>query len=335
MKALVTGGGGFLGRSIVRRLLDRGDEVRVMGRSRYPRLEEWGVPCVKGDVGDADAVGRAVEGMDTIFHVAARVGYWGRHQEYVETNVGGTRKLLDAAKTAGVERFVYTSTPSVVIGTGGAPAGADETAPYPERYLSSYGPTKAEAERAVLQAHSPELRTGAIRPHFIFGPEDPQIVPRLVLRARQGRLAQVGDGSNLVDVSYIDNVVDAHVQLADALNDPSGPAGGKAYFLGQAEPVRLWDFVRDILAGVDAPPVRRTLSYSTAYRIGWLLEGVFSLLPPSKEPPLTRMAAVILGTSHYFDHSAAHRNFGYVPKVSTEEGLARTIEWFRRPDSGL
>ncbi len=329
MKALVTGGGGFLGQHIVRRLLDRGDEVRVLGRSRYPHLEAWDVPCVRGDVRDEVAVKSAVAGVDTIFHVAARVGYWGRHQEYVDTNVHGTRKLLDAAEASGVTRFVYTSTPSVVIGAKGVKGGEDESIPYPDRYLSSYGPTKAEAERSVLAAHRDGLRTGALRPHFVFGPRDPQIVPRLVRRAREGRLAQVGDGTNRVDVSYIDNVVDAHVQLADALEDPNCPAGGRAYFLGQAEPIRLWEFVRQVLEGVGAPGIRRKLSFGAAYRIGWMLEGAYSLLPPSKEPPLTRMAAVILGTSHYFDHQGAHRDFGYRPAISTEEGLARTFEWFR------
>ena len=330
VKALVTGGGGFLGQHIVRRLLDRGDDVRVLGRSAYPHLEAWHVPCVRGDVRDPEAVAKAVEGVDIVFHVAARVGYWGRHREYVETNVGGTRQLLASAQKHGVQRFVYTSTPSVVIGADGVQAGADESLPYPDRYLSSYGPTKAEAERGVLAAHEPSgLRTGAIRPHFIFGPQDPQIVPRLVMRARQGRLAQVGDGSNLVDVSYIDNVVDAHLQLGDALGDSASPAGGRAYFLGQAEPVKLWDFIKGLLAGVGAPEIRRTLSFGAAYRLGWLLEGVYSLLPPTVEPPLTRMAAVMLGTSHYFDHSAAGRDFGYQPAVSTEEGLARTYEWFR------
>ncbi|MEL7367539.1 MAG: NAD-dependent epimerase/dehydratase family protein [Myxococcota bacterium] len=329
MKALVTGGGGFLGQHIVRRLLDRGDEVRVLGRSRYPQLEDWKVPCVRGDVTDPAAVRTAVDGVDTIFHVAARVGYWGRHQEYVDTNVGGTRNLIEVAQDSGVTRFVYTSTPSVVIGADGVEAGRDESLPYPERYLSSYGPTKAQAERAVLDAHGDALRTGAIRPHFVFGPRDPQIVPRLVRRAHEGRLAQVGDGSNLVDVSYIDNVVDAHVMLADALGTQDSPAGGKAYFLGQSEPVRLWDFIRSILEALDAPPIRRTLSFSAAYRIGWLLEGFFRMLPPSREPPLTRMAAVMLGTSHYFDHQAAHRDFGFVPRVSTKEGLERTFRWFR------
>ncbi len=333
MKALVTGGGGFLGEHIVRRLLDRGDRVVVLGRSPYPQLDALKVPCVRGDVRDEAAVDRAMDGVEAVFHVAARVGYWGRHREYVQTNIGGTRTLLEAAQKHGVGRFVYTSTPSVVIGAKGVEAGADESLPYPERYLSSYGPTKAEAERAVLAAHDADgLRTSAIRPHFIFGPKDPQIVPRLVMRARQGRLAQVGDGRNLVDVSYIDNVVDAHVRLCDALGEAASASGGRAYFLGQSKPVHLWDFVKNVLSGVGAPPVRRTLSFNAAFRLGWLLEGAYRLLPPSMEPPLTRMAAVMLGTSHYFDHSAASRDFGYQPMVSTEEGLERTYAWFRGPE---
>ncbi|MCA9548711.1 MAG: NAD-dependent epimerase/dehydratase family protein [Myxococcales bacterium] len=323
MKYLVTGGGGFLGEHIVRALLDRGHEVRVLGRSRYPQLDDWNVPCLQGDVRDPEAAKRAVEGVDGVFHVAARVGYWGPYAEYEGINVGGTQAMLDAARAAGVKRFVYTSTPSVAIGPEGNLRGVDETTPYPERYLSSYGPTKAEAERRVLAANADGFQTGAIRPHFIFGPKDPQIAPRLVERSKAGRLAQVGDGTNMVDVCYIDNCVDAHLGLMDALVEDGARAAGQAYFLGNEAPVSLWGFSGQVLEGLGAPPVKRQISFRTAWNLGWALEGVFKLLPADREPPLTRMAAVILGTSHYFSHVKATRDFGYEPRVSTEEGLER------------
>lgn len=323
MRYLVTGGGGFLGSNIVRRLLDRGDEVRVLGRSRYPQLDAWKVPCVQGDVRDPEAAKAALQDVDGVFHVAARVGYWGKFEEYRSINVDGTQTMLDAARAAGVHRFVYTSTPSVAIGYEGNIRGGDETLPYPERYLSSYGPTKAEAERRALAANGTDLHTAAIRPHFIYGPGDPQLAPRIVARAREGRLAQVGDGTNEVDVCYIDHCVDAHVQLMDALASSDAASAGQAYFLGDAAPVRLWDFVRKILDGFGAPAWRRQVSVRTAYNVGWLLEGAFRLLPPDREPPMTRMAAVMLGTSHYFSHAKAARDFGYDPRLPTDEGLAR------------
>lgn len=326
MKVLVTGGGGFLGSHLVRRLLDAKASVRVLGRRRYPRLEDWGVPFMQGDVRSSKDVAAAVEGVDVVYHAAGRVGYWGRFEEYRAINVDGTQNVLDAARRAGVTRLVFTSSPSVVIGPHGDLCGVDERTPFPPRYLSHYGPTKAEAERRVLAASTDRMRTVSLRPHFIFGPGDLQIVPRLVARARQGRLAQVGDGTNQVDVAYIDNVVDAHLLAAEALRDPDAAAAGEAYFIGDAEPVRLWDFVGRILEGLGEPPVRRTISLGLALALGRALEGVYRWLPPDREPPLTRMAAVILGTSHFFSHGKAQRDLGWNPRITTSDGLERFFD---------
>lgn len=323
MRALVTGGGGFLGKNLTKALLDRGDEVRIFARSRYPEVEALGAEAHQGDVTDRAALDAAMRDIDVVFHTASRVGYWGPYEEYERTNVGGTKNVVEACRAAGVQRLVYTSTPSVVIGDEGAPAGADESLPYPARYLSSYGPTKAEAERFALGASDDRIRVAALRPHFIFGPGDPHIAPRLVENSRKGTIAQVGDGTNEVDVAYIDNVVAAHVALGDALADPMTPCAGQAYFLGQREPVKLWAFIADVLRGLDAPPVKKNVSFRTAWAIGATLETTYRLFGVKKEPPLTRMAAVMLGTSHYFSHEKAARDFGYDPKVTTEEGLAR------------
>jgi 2-alkyl-3-oxoalkanoate reductase len=324
MKALVTGGGGFLGSHIVKRLIDRGDQVVLLARSEYPALASLGVECVRGDVQDPAACAQAVKGVDSIFHVASKVGYWGPLADYRKTNVDGTRALLDEAKKNGIARFVYTSTPSVVIGDRPITAGGDETLPYPTRFLSPYAASKAEAEQLVLAANDRDrLRTVSLRPHFIFGPGDPQLVPRLVLNAKRGTIAQVGDGSNEVDVTYIDNCVDAHLQAHDALGDPASPAAGRAYFLGNERPIRLWEFVARVLEGFGAPPVKKRLSYRAAYAIGSAIELAYRVLPLRGEPPLTRTAAIVLGTSHWFDHRRAHTDFAYAPKVSIDEGLAR------------
>lgn len=323
MKALVTGGGGFLGKNLVRALLERGDEVRILARSEYPELAGWGVEALQGDVQDEAAVDSAVAGVDCVFHVASKVGYWGPYREYEATNVGGARKLLDACRRHGVGRLLYTSTPSVAIGTRAGFEGADESTPYPERFLSPYGRSKAAAEKLILAANGSDLRTAAIRPHFIYGPGDPQIAPRLVENAERGTIAQIGDGTNRVDVTYIDNCVAAHLGAQDALAEPKSKVAGQAYFVGDPEPVRLWDFVAKLLAGHGAPPVKKRLSYRAAFTIGALLEGTFRLLRVRREPPLTRMAAIILGTSHFFSHEKAARDFGYAPQVTTEDGLTR------------
>jgi nucleoside-diphosphate-sugar epimerase len=320
MKALITGGGGFLGSNLVRALVARGDQVRILARGDHSRL---GVEALRGDVVDAGAVDRAVAGVDCVFHVAAKVGYWGPYSEYEAINVGGTQNLLQACRRHEVARFLYTSTPSVAIGTSAGFEGADESTPYPERYLSPYARSKAAAEKLVIAASCDELRTAAIRPHFIYGPGDPQIAPRLAENARRGTIARIGDGTNRVDVTYIDNCVDAHLRAQDALADPKSPVAGQAYFIGDPAPVRLWDFVAKVLSGVGAPPVKKHLSFGAAFAIGAALEASFSLFAVKKEPPLTRMAAIILGTSHFFSHEKARAHFGYEPRITTEEGLSR------------
>lgn len=327
MHVLVTGGGGFLGGAIVRRLVARGDRVRSLSRGDYPELTALGVACHRGDVANPAAVERAAEGCELIFHVAAKAGIWGPYAEYHRANVLGTENVLNACRRHGIRRLVYTSSPSVVH-HGGDLNGVDESLPYPSRFESSYQRSKAEAERMVLAANGPELATVALRPHLIWGPGDNHLIPRLIARAKAGQLRRIGRRPNRVDSIYIDNAAEAHLQVAERLF-PGSPVAGKAYFVAQGEPIPLWDFINRILAEAGLPPVTRTIPPSVAWTAGLILEAVYKLTGREDEPRMTRFLARQLSTAHWFDLTAARRDFGYEPSVSTEDGLRRLGEWLR------
>ncbi|MGB0715890.1 MAG: NAD-dependent epimerase/dehydratase family protein [Phycisphaerae bacterium] len=329
MKALVTGGGGFLGTRIVEMLLERGDVPVALGRNRYAHLDKLGVQTVQADLRDPQAVKDACEGMDVVFHVGALAGIWGPSHLFWDINAGGTANVLAGCRAHGVSRLVYTSSPSVVFGND-ALCGVDESQPYPAKHTADYPKTKASAERMILKANRPELRTVSLRPHLIWGPNDPHIIPRLLERARKGRLKQVGDGTNLVDITYIDNAADAHLQAADAL-DSHDACCGRAYFISQGEPVALWPWINELLESLGAPCVRKSVSYGMADTIGRVLETVYRTCRLKGEPPMTRFVASQLAKSHYFCIDAARRDLGYEPRVSTEEGMARLIDWMSTP----
>lgn len=324
MRALVTGGGGFLGGAIVRQLIERGDAVRTFARGEYPWLAELGVETVRGDIADRDAVTAAVDGVDIVFHVAAKAGVWGPQQDYIAANVAGTDNVLNACRDGSVKHLVYTSSPSVVF-DGTSEDGIDESAPYPERYLATYPATKAIAEKRVLASNGDLLTTVALRPHLIWGPGDPHLVPRIIERAKAGKLKLVGDGWNLVDSTYIDNAATAHVLAGDALlRDGSNAAcAGKAYFISNGEPVPIAELINRILDAADLPPVTKRVSPRVAYAAGAVLEMWHRLFRIQREPIMTRFVARQLSTSHWFDLKAAKRDLGYEPPVSLDEGMER------------
>ena len=327
MKAVVTGGGGFLGGAVARLLRQRGDSVRSFTRSRYPWLDELGVEQSLGDLANLADVERAVTGCDVVFHVAAKAGVWGRYSAFFDTNVTGTQNVIAACKKHGVRRLVYTSTPSVVH-AGKDVEGANESLPYPKHFEAYYSETKAKAEKAVLAANGPDLATVSLRPHLIFGPGDPHLIPRIVAAAKAGKLKRIGTKTITVDVTYIDNAAQAHLDAANRL-DIGTPPAGKAYFLSNGEPVELWPFIARVLAEAGAPPVTKSVSAWKARLAGRVMEVLYWLLPLPGEPPMTRFVASQLSTSHWYDISAARRDLGYAPKVSVEEGLKRLGERLR------
>lgn len=320
MKVLVTGGGGFLGGALVRALVARGAEVSSLHRGSYPALDALGVRTVRGDLADPSAVAAAVRGAEVVFHVAAKAGVAGRPAQYRAANVLGTRNVITACLAGGVPRLVFTSTPAVVH-AGNDLAGADERLPYARRYSAPYPATKAIAERDVLAADSPALATVALRPHLIWGPDDPQLTGRILARGRQGRLRLVGDGQARIDTTYIDNAVDAHLLAAGAL--ANGVGTGRAYFISQGDPRPIAELTNAILAAAGLPPVRKHLPYPVAWAVGAVAEIGYRVLAPAADPPMTRFLAQQLATAHWFDITAARRDLGYAPAVSITEGMRR------------
>jgi len=323
VKALVTGGGGFLGRRIVELLRERGDEVTFLARERYPEVETTGARGLQVDLRDREAVQDAVAGAEVVFHVAARTALWGPLPEFWSTNVDGTRNLLDAMEAAGVPKLVYTSTPSVVGYDTDIADGRDLS--YAQRHGSPYPHTKAEAEKMVLA-------TVALRPHLVYGPRDTHLFPMVIERHRAGRLFIVGEGRNRVDFTYVDNAAWAHLDAARALTDHTAPCAGRAYFISDDRPIAMWKFANELFEGIGAPPVRRRLPYKPVRALGGAMEWAWRTFRLSGEPRLTRFLVDALAREHWYDIEPAKTDLGYAVRVPQEEGLQRTIAWFREQD---
>jgi len=326
-KVLVTGGGGFVGKAIVRMLLDSGVSCTVIGRNHYPEVEAMGAKCLVGDISDLDTIVDATKNMDTVFHVAALAGIWGPWKQYYKINVVGTRNVIKGCLKNGIPRLVYTSTPSVVFKKDDICEG-DETLAYADRFLCNYAKSKVLAEKDVLAANCEKLVTCAIRPHLIWGPGDPHLIPRLIDSGKKKKLKIVGSGKNRVDVTYIDNVAFAHILAANNLSTVKS-AAGKAYFIGQEEPVELWSWINSLFHRLGIPVVKSSVSFPAAYVIGGIWEIVSKILRHDNEPQMTRFLALQLSKSHYFSHNNAQTDLGYQPIVSTEAGLDHLEQWLK------
>ncbi len=300
----------------------------MAGRTPAPDLEARGVRFIRAALENPSAMGNACEGAETVFHVAAKVGVWGAHQEFFRANVLGTRAVIDGCRAHGVRRLVHTSTPSVVY-NGRDLAGADESLPLTSKCPSPYPLTKAQAEAEVLAANGPSLRTVALRPHLIFGKGDPHLVPRLLSLARSRRLRIVGRGTNRVDMVHVENAADAHVLAEAALASPASAVGGKAYFITNGEPVVLWDWINGLLASLGEPPVAGRIPLSAASAIGAACEAAWRVLRLRGEPPMTRFVATELARDHWFDITSARRDLGYVPRISMAEATAELVATLR------
>lgn len=326
MDVLVTGGGGFLGKNLCRALIERGDTVRSISRSRYPELEAMGVRCFSADLAQLEPEHEALAGVDAIVHTAACVGMWGPYDDFYQGNVTATERLLAAAQTQSVRALVFTSSPSVTF-DGASAINGPQDLPYPKEFLAFYPQTKAKAEAIALAANDATLRTVSLRPHLIYGPGDPHLIPRLLARARAGRLRIVGKGDNVVDLTYIDNAVAAHINALDALTQDDAPScAGKPYFISDDAPVVLWDWLNTLFERVGLKPVTKKVPFSVALAAGAAAEASFKALNAKSEPPMTRFIASQLATSHWYDMAPAKQDLGYAPPVSSAQALDRLVE---------
>lgn len=326
---VITGGGGFVGKALGQELVRRGCEVVSLSRGEYPELRQLGIEARRVDISsDPSQWADVLEGATGVFHTAAKVDMWGAYDDFFRTNVVGTRNVLSACKHAGVRNVVYTSSPSV-IHDGKSLEGIDESYPYPQHPHAFYPETKAIAEREVLAAcDQVSLRTVALRPHLIWGPGDTNLVPTILERARAGRLTRIGDGSNLIDLSYIEDCVSAHILAMEELKSAESKCLGKAYFISQGEPVKMWSWIDEVLVRNNLPPVSRSIPVGVAHGLAVVMEGlarVLNIIGITYTPLLTRFLVSEMATHHYFSIAAARRDLGYEPSCSIAEALERTF----------
>jgi len=319
LKVLVTGGGGFLGSSVCRQLAKKDHRVTAFQRSAADHLTAEGINVLRGNITDISDLLKAADGCRAIIHTAGKAGVWGDPADFQRINVEGTANVIRACRDLAIPFLVHTSSPSVVH-SGGDIEGANESLPIADHFTAPYPATKALAEKMVIASNKAGLQTVALRPHLIWGPGDPHILPRLAGKVKRGRLALPGP-DKIIDTIFVENAAQAHVM---ALEELSGAAkcAGKAYFVTNNEPLPQGEIIQRLLAAIGIEVEIRALPTGLAMAAGTLCEYSWRFLPLAGEPPVTRFAVEQLGTAHWFDTSAAEKDFGYRPRVSIEEGLA-------------
>lgn len=326
MRVLVTGTSSLIGAGVVSALATRGDEVVCFQRHPVAANDQRDAVFEQlGDIRDAAAVTAAAAGCDAIVHLAARVGVVGSFEDFRSVNVDGTRNVMSAARTHGIDRVVHVSSPSVAH--GGEPImGAGADAPLTGRTHGWYPETKALAEIDALAAADDVTGVVAVRPHLVWGPGDTQLVGRIIDRARAGRLALVGGGSALVDTTYVDNAITALVAALDAVA-PGAVCSGRAYVIANGEPRTIRELVAGICAAADVPFAPRSVPRRLGVAAGAAVERMWPVLRDD-EPPLTRFLAEQLSTAHWFDPRPARDDLGWTPTVTIDEGLRRLAASF-------
>lgn len=324
MKVLVTGGGGFLGSSICRQLLARGDEVIAFQRSANQDLEQSGARVIRGDITNAGLLSSSLHGVNAVIHTAAKAGLSVNYDDFFRPNVTGTENVISACLDNGIRKLVFTSSPSVTHAHGDI-EGGDESLPYADQYSSPYPATKALAEQLVMAANCPELHTVSLRPHLIWGPGDNHLLPHLLERAKSGKLKLPGP-DKLIDTVYIDNAARAHLLALDRLETAPEIVGGKTYFISNDEPLTQKQVIGGLLKAAGLDVDIQPISPQLAMAAGTVLETTWKLLRLKSDPPLTRWSAEHLSTAHWYDISAAKQDLGYTAEISIAEGLKRLAE---------
>ena len=325
MKVLVTGAGSLLLGGVAQALVERGDEVICVQRRKLVRAHSTSLTQHGVDIRDREALTAAAVGCDAIIHGAARVGVVGTWEDFRSVNVDVTANVIHAARAHGIARLVYVSTPSVAH-SGESIVGATAAVAVTGRKGSFYAESKAQAEHMVLAANTDGLGVVSLRPHLVWGPGDTQLVGRIVDRARAGRLVMVGNGHALVDSTYIDNAISAHLAALDAVA-PRATCAGRAYVIANGEPRTVTELIEGICQAAGVPFRPKHLALPLARIAGSVLERLWPRLR-SDEPPLTRFVAEQLGTAHWFDPRPARDDLTWSPHVTLDEGFTRLRAWF-------
>lgn len=325
-RALVTGATGCLGRHLATRLVAEGWEVTGMGRQQEigSLLEAGGVRFIKGDIRDVPIVDAACASQDVVFHCAALSSPWGRYQDFYSSNVQGTQNLVDCSLRHQVQRFVHVSTPSIYFNY--IPRyEVHEHDPLPAKPANHYAATKRIAEDMVMEAHRNGLPSIMIRPRAIFGPYDQTLFPRIVAANAKRGVPMIEGGQALIDLTCVDNVVDALLLCTKASDD----ALGRAYNISNADPRPFAELVGTLFDMLGMPLRRLNIPYKTTYGVASVLEGVYRFIPALGEPLLTRYTVGSLGVPQTLDITDAKEQLGYVPRVSIEAGLQQFADWWR------
>jgi len=318
MKVLVTGGGGFLGSAICRQLCALNHSVVAFQRSAADSLSQLGVEVIQGDICDFAALSGAAIGCDAIIHTAGKAGIWGNREDYWRINVTGTETVIQVCRQAGVGILVHTSSPSIVQG-GRDIEGGDESLPVNDKFLAPYPETKARAEKLALGANSSNLKVNALRPHLIWGPDDPHILPRLAASVRRGKLALPG-ADKTIDTVFVENAARAHIDAMNELAERAHSAG-KAYFISNDEPMPQGKIIGKLLRAVGVEAEIKPVPTWLVQVAGVICELLWRRLKLKSEPPVTRFSADQLSTAHWYNISAAKRDLAYRADISTELGL--------------
>ncbi len=328
MKVLITGGTGFIGFALARRIKSLGHDVTSFSRSEYSPLADYQIEPVIGDISDYNKIYDAIEKSDIVFHTAAKVGMYGRYSDFYRSNVTGTENIIKACLNSGVRHLIFTSSASVIF-DGNSLEGVDESTGYPKKPVSNYLSTKAIAEKLILDANSDALKTISLRPHIVWGPDDRHIIPKIISSHKSGRLKKIGKQNPITDSTFIDNAIDAHICAMDAIVKKPD-SHGRAYFITDNNPQPVWNLINMFLRSANLTEIEGYIPKKIALSLAWFIENIYSILKSRSEPALTRFIIHELTTPHWFNISAAIETLNYRPKVGWDEGEARTREWLKK-----
>lgn len=325
MKILITGGTGFLGKATALRLKSLGHEVAVIGRNQKAGSEvaAHGIEFIKADLSERDNIIAACKGCEIVIHCAALASPWGEYDVFYQANVIGTRNVLAGCKAHRIRRLVNISTPSIYFDYKHR-TNIKETDPLPTP-ATHYAATKLEADREVEAARAWGLETISIRPRAIFGPGDRTVLGRLLRMAEKGKVPLINSGVSLVDMTYIDNCVDA---ILLCINAPAH-ALGKTYNITNGEPITTRQMLESVCKELNLTVQYQNMPFPVAYVYAAVTEMMHKLRGKPGEPEVTKYAVGLMSKSQTLDITAARQDLGYAPKVTLREGFRRLADWWR------